>query len=57
MEDIYLPLIPTGNITDIGYVQLPDEDDETSDPITIPPFPFGNSIQTTVFVRINYFVC
>ena len=56
VEDIYLPLIPVGNISDTGYIQLPESDDDTSDAIDIPPFPFGDSIQTRVFVRSHFIV-
>ena len=51
VEDIYLPLIPVGNISDTGYVQLPESDDDSSDAVNTPSFPFGDSIQTAIFVR------
>ena len=51
MEDIYLPFVPVGNISGTDSIELPEEDDGTSDAISTPPFPFGDSIQSTVFVR------
>ena len=50
MENVYLPLIPVGDVTTTNTVQLPESDDGVSDAITTPPFPFGDSVQTTVFV-------
>lgn len=50
VDEIYLPLIPTGDI-ETDYVQLPEVDDGVTDPIAISvPFPFGNSTQTTLYV-------
>ena len=51
VEDIYLPFIAVGNVTDTDSIELPNSDDVSSDAINTPPFPFGDSIQTTVFVR------
>ena len=51
VEDIYLPFVPVGNVSGTGSIELPEEDDDTSDAIITPPFPFGDSIQSTVFVR------
>ena len=50
VENIYLPLIPVGNVRDVVTSELPALDDTVSDAINIPPFPFGDSIQTRVFV-------
>ena len=66
VEDIYLPFVPVGNVSGTGSIELPEENDDTSDAINTPPFPFGDSIQSTVFVRsqnkifetkINSFSC
>ena len=51
VEDIYLPFVAVGNVTDTDSIELPESDDGSSDAISTQPFPFGDSIQTTVFVR------
>ena len=51
VEDVYLPFIPMESITDTESIQLPTSYwGAVSGAINIP-FPFGDSIQTTVFVR------
>ena len=50
-DDIYLPLIRAGSLSGVGSVMLAEADDGTSDTISIQPFPFGDSVQDTVFVR------
>ena len=50
VEDIYLPFVPVGSIIHTDSIELPESDDGSSDPINTPPFPFGDSTQSTVFV-------
>ena len=53
MDNLYLPLIRVGSLTDGNSVQLEEADDEVSDPIDMPDFPFGNSTQTIAYVRCS----
>ena len=51
VEDIYLPFIPVGIVIDRNSSELPKHDEATS-AVNIPPFPFGDSFPTRLFVRL-----
>ena len=57
VEDIYLPFIPMGRLTDTNAIRLPNVFNIRSGAINTL-FPFGDSVQTTVFVRFKgeYFI-
>ena len=55
-NDVYLPFIPMDVSYGVAEMFLAEADEGTSDAISIPiGFPFGQSIQTQFYVRVNTF--